>query len=189
MRRYLLAPLVLLAAVFAACEGDAVPGASSPLVNPYGPTASPTSTAVIIPGAEFARDTIRVLPNGGFASAIDLRVELPMTNAAYQQGLMGRPPLPDTEGMLFVMARRPVCSFWMKDTPSPLTIAFADADGRIIDIQDMEPFSLDTHDPGRPCAYALEMARGWFERHGVRAGDFLRFPWPANQPPPYPTER
>ncbi len=163
----LLAGTVVLA--LAACGGD---GSASPSLSPS-------------PVGPFGRDIIRVAPEGGAGRPFELHVELPATNAAYALGLMGRAPLPDTEGMLFVMKAKPSCSFWMKDTPSPLSIAFIDEDGRIVGIQDMEPFSLDLIDGGR-CAYALEVARGWFERQGVKTGDLIEFPWPADDPPPYP---
>lgn len=182
MQAALLGLMLGVSAFFTACE-ESVP--SQPSLTPFGSPASERS--VIVPGAAFIHSAVRVTTNGGFGAPIELRVELPTTEAGFQQGLMGSPPLPDTDGMLFVMARKPECIFWMKDTPSPLSIAFIGSDGRIFDILDMEPYSLDIRGPGRPCAYALEVAKGWFVRNDVRVGDRVEFPWPADQPPPYPT--
>jgi hypothetical protein len=63
----------------------------------------------------------------------------------------------------------------MKDTLIPLSIAFIDRDGRIVWITDMKPLTLDPHVPPRPILYALEMNKGWFSSHGVKAGDVVRF--------------
>ena len=62
----------------------------------------------------------------------------------------------------------------MKDTYIPLSIAFITADGRIVDIQDMEPLSLTLHFPSQPIRFALEVNRSWFTRHGVKVGDTVR---------------
>lgn len=191
-----LAVALIACLLFVACDegnrGEPPPAPLfvSPTVTPIPVSTLPpgprTERGVIIPGAAYVRETIRVLPGGGSRPPIELSVEAPITESGFQQGLMGAPPLPDTEGMLFVMARRGQCNFWMKDTPSPLSIAFVDEGGRIFAIRDMQPFSLDIIDPGRGCYYALEVAQGWFDRQGVRAGDLVQFPWPPGQPPPYP---
>ena len=181
MHRILAVPLFALI-LLAACGGtnDVSPATPIPGAETAVPNASPTATAA------FERDSMDVLPSGGTGTPIRLLIEIPTTQPAYGQGLMGRAPLPDSEGMLFVMARQPSCVFWMKDTPSPLSIAFADAEGRIFAIRDMQPFSTELTVPPAPCAYALEVAQGWFERHGVKPGDILRFSWPLTAIPPYP---
>ncbi|MDP6932352.1 MAG: DUF192 domain-containing protein, partial [Myxococcota bacterium] len=61
-------------------------------------------------------------------------------------------------------------SFWMKDTPLPLSIAFIDTAGRIVHIADMVPLDTSPVPSVRPAMYALEMDRGWFQAHGVYAG-------------------
>lgn len=183
MHRAFAAPLCALI-LLAACADDA----ATPRTTPAPTTAvavvgaSPSATAT----AAFARDALEVVPSGGAGTPIRLLIEIPTTQPAYQQGLMARARLPDSEGMLFVMLKQPGCVFWMKDTPSPLSIAFATAEGRIFAIRDMQPFSTEFTIPPAPCAYALEVAQGWFERHGVKAGDLLRFSWPLTAPPPYP---
>jgi uncharacterized membrane protein (UPF0127 family) len=85
------------------------------------------------------------------------------------------------EGMLFVYERQDWLSFWMKNTPLPLSIAFIDKDGKIVDIQDMESFSLDTHTSAYPARYALEMNRGWFAKEGIKAGDLVKIPPPVHR--------
>ncbi len=76
--------------------------------------------------------------------------------------------------MLFVFPEERVLDFWMRNTRIPLSIAFADASGRIVRIADMEPFSDAQVSSGAPARYALEVNAGWFARRGVRTGDDLR---------------
>src|SRR3990172_5329761 len=77
--------------------------------------------------------------------AIELRVPVAQTEAERTKGLSGLSELPMDGGMLFVFPDEGRVPFWMKDTSLPLSIAFIDANGRIVDIQDMEPLSEDIH--------------------------------------------
>ena len=86
-------------------------------------------------------------------------------------GLMHRAELGPNEGMLFVCDECAVQSFWMKDTPVALSIAFLDDDGAILHIDHMEPHSLDSHSSGHPVRYVLEVPQGWFDERGITAGD------------------
>jgi len=102
----------------------------------------------------------------------EITVEVALTPAQLTQGLKFRRSLPRDRGMLFVYSRPTAGGFWMKDTVIPLSIAFIDAHGRIINIRDMEPDDgAARHRPDRPFLYALEMNRGWFERNDIRVGD------------------
>jgi uncharacterized membrane protein (UPF0127 family) len=101
---------------------------------------------------------------------IPLTVELARTNEEQRMGLMFRKKLDDGEGMLFVYNRDQMLSFWMKNTIIPLSIAFISHDGRVIEIQDMRPQSLQSIRSSRSVRYALEVPRGWFERAGITGG-------------------
>ena len=107
---------------------------------------------------------------------IAVEVEVAMTEAQRQQGLMNRESLPADEGMFFVFPEEQRGSgFWMKNTLIPLSVAVADADGRITRILDMEPCTADPceiYDPG-PFVTALEANQGAFERWGVEVGDHM----------------
>jgi uncharacterized membrane protein (UPF0127 family) len=93
-----------------------------------------------------------------------------------QRGLMFTESLPADEGMLFVFEREQILSFWMKNTPLPLSVAFIDRKGRIVEIRRMEPLDEDTlHTSRRPAMYALEMNAGWFQEHQVKVGDSVEF--------------
>lgn len=105
-----------------------------------------------------------------------IRAEVVRTEGEKARGLMFRDKLAADEGMLFVYEREEFLTFWMKNTPLPLSIAFIDQKGRIVDIQDMEPFSLRTHTSARPARYALEMNRNWFQKNGIKVGDLAKIP-------------
>lgn len=102
-----------------------------------------------------------------------IRVEHAATPETLREGLMHRTALAAGTGMLFELGEPDIHCFWMKNTLIPLSIAFIDRDGRIIDIQDMRPQSLDPHCPAAPVTQALEMNQGWFARAGVRVGDHV----------------
>ena len=109
---------------------------------------------------------------------VPVRVEVADTDAERQTGLMGRTVLPEEAGMLFVFEGEQTLSFWMRDTLIPLSIAYIDAEGRIVDIQDMQP--LDDVPPHYVSAehaqYALEVNQGFFEGRGVAVGDTVELP-------------
>ena len=75
--------------------------------------------------------------------------------------------------MLFVFSSDQQAAFWMKDTFIPLSIAFIAADGRILEIQDMQPLSTDLHRPPSAYRYALEVNQGFLK--SVKAGDRVEF--------------
>ena len=91
-----------------------------------------------------------------------------------QVGLMHRPTMPAQRGMLFVFAQANTHCMWMRNTYIPLSVAFMDEEGRIINIEDMTPHSEDNHCARRPARYALEMNRGWFAQRGIAPGSKLR---------------
>lgn len=101
-------------------------------------------------------------------------VEVAATAAARNRGLMFREHLAPDHGMLFVFEDDTSTCFWMKNTPLPLTIAFIDTQGVIINLRDMQPHSEASHCPARPMRYALEMRQGWFLGYGISAGQQVK---------------
>lgn len=99
-----------------------------------------------------------------------IHAEVAATEASRQRGLMYRHLLPPDQGMLFVFDEPAVQCFWMKNTPLPLSIAFIDARGAIVNITDMQAQSTDIHCPAGPVRYALEMRQGWFAEHQIQVG-------------------
>jgi len=93
-----------------------------------------------------------------------------------QIGLMYRKEMAVHEGMLFVFERPAVQCFWMKNTLLPLTAAFLADDGTIVNLENMEPQSLDSHCSRRAVRFVLEMNQGWFAKRGLHAGAKLSGP-------------
>jgi uncharacterized membrane protein (UPF0127 family) len=105
------------------------------------------------------------------AKGHEISASVAATFAQRKQGLMNRKSLGENEGMLFVFPREERHAMWMKNTLIPLGVAFIDTKGVIINIAEMVPLSLDQHAAQKPAKYALEMNAGWFQSHGIQAGD------------------
>lgn len=92
-----------------------------------------------------------------------------------RMGLMFRQALAPNHGMLFVFESRATQCMWMRNTLIPLSVAFIDDDGRLINIEDMQPKDeLTQHCSRQPARYALEMTQGWFAQRKIGAGDLVR---------------
>ncbi len=99
-----------------------------------------------------------------------IRAEVAADYESRGRGLMFRKSLAPNSGMLFVFEAPGLQCMWMKNTDLPLSVAFLDAQGTIINIADMQPHTEDSHCAKRPALYALEMEQGWFARRGIKAG-------------------
>ena len=100
-----------------------------------------------------------------------LRVEVVSTDADRAKGLMHRTSLGANDGMLFVFDEPAYHSMWMKNTLIPLSVAFIDAQGLILNILDMEPHTETPNMSAGPSIYAIETNKGWFAGKNVKAGD------------------
>jgi hypothetical protein len=99
-----------------------------------------------------------------------IRAEVAADYSARGRGLMFRKALAPNGGMLFIFDGADIHCMWMKNTYIPLSVAFLDAQGAIINIADMQPHSEQSHCAARPAVYALEMTLGWFAERGVKPG-------------------
>ena len=145
MRR---SPLVLLLLVASGCSAD--PAVRS---DPAGPA------------------EVVVRTDAGERS---LSVRVADSEAERAQGLMGVHDLPTDEGMAFVFEEPSTSTFWMRDTPIPLAIAFVGEDGHILTITEMTPCPSDpchTYAADGPYTLAVEANAGWFGANGVAVGD------------------
>jgi hypothetical protein len=104
-------------------------------------------------------------------NGIPINIEVADTQNARNNGLMHRQTLGDDDGMLFIFSEPNVRSFWMKNTHIPLSIAYADGDGVILNIEDMYPHVETGVISSGLATYALEMNQGWFEKNAIVPGN------------------
>jgi uncharacterized membrane protein (UPF0127 family) len=149
----------------------ALPGSTaSPTDQPPAPTADAAGTPFVV------WSTVDLTVSRPSRPPLTLRVQIADTPSKQSIGLSGRQSLGDIDGMLFVFAQPGRYDFWMRNTAIPLSIAFADATGKIIAIQDMAPETDTRHSPNGDYLYALEVAQGDFSQRDIRVGDRLVVP-------------
>lgn len=107
-------------------------------------------------------------------NSVFVNAEIARKEEERSYGFMNRRNIPDGTGMLFVFETDQMLSFWMKNTPHPLSIAYIDRSGIIRDIFDMTPFSLSPVKSSRSVRYALEVPQGWFEKTGIKTGCMVK---------------
>lgn len=105
-----------------------------------------------------------------------VEAELASTQEERNCGFMERKKIPDGTGMLFIFEYDQKLSFWMKNTPHPLSIAYIDSNGIIREIYDMTPFSLSSIESTVSVRYALEVPQGWFQKNNITPGDKITLP-------------
>jgi uncharacterized protein len=158
--------LVVLSLVFAGCVSGSAENSSEP------------RAATTDSGGARASGLPTVTIDASSGEEVEVRVEIADDASERARGLMHRAALAENRGMLFVFPREERLSFWMKNTLIPLSIAFVDSEGRIVDIQDMKPLDDDppSYVSAEPAQYALEVNQGFFEERGVEVGDRARLP-------------
>lgn len=102
-----------------------------------------------------------------------IKAEVAAKNAERQEGLMYRKKIGPNEGMLFLFDTPAKVCMWMKNTFIPLSVAFIDTSGRIINIEDMAPQTMDSHCAKKPALYALELNQGWFKQKNINPGSTI----------------
>ena len=119
------------------------------------------------------KDLTITRPDG---TAIIIRAELARTQKEQMKGYMERTRIPEGTGMLFIFERDQILSFWMKNTPTALSIAYIDSRGTIREIYDMTPLSLASVTSNMSLRYALEVPQGWFQKNNIAAGAVISLP-------------
>lgn len=107
---------------------------------------------------------------------VALTAEVADTDESRSRGYMERGEIPFGTGMIFIFDKDQQLSFWMKNTPHPLSIAYIDSRGVIREIYDMTPFSLSSCVSSVSVRYALEVPQGWFEEENISVGDKVIIP-------------
>jgi uncharacterized membrane protein (UPF0127 family) len=130
---------------------------SPPTVNPL--LAEPTEAQPRLP-------TIKL-----WVGPAEITAEVASQFREVQTGMMFRTNVVEDEGMIFVFREPQRVAFWMKNCPKPLSCAYIDPDGTILEIRPMEPYNTNSivSETDR-VMFVLETARGWFDRHSVRPG-------------------
>jgi uncharacterized protein len=103
-----------------------------------------------------------------------IHVEVAYSGPERAQGLMFRDHLGRNQGMLFVFPEIGQPCMWMRNTLVPLSVAFLDDKGVIINVEDMAPKTEDSHCAKAPVRFALEMTLGWFKDHGALPGSKIQ---------------
>lgn len=107
----------------------------------------------------------------------DLTVEVAADFRTRGKGLMHREELAEGKGMIFVYPHKDICRLWMKNTYIPLSVAFLDEDGRILQIIDMKKTdSSKIYRSKMKVKYALEVPLGWFDKNDIKTGDSCIIP-------------
>lgn len=107
---------------------------------------------------------------------LNLKAEIAVKKEERNYGFMNRKKIPHGTGMLFVFENEQQLSFWMKNTPHPLSIAYITKNGIIKDIFDMKPYSVSSVQSSGSVKYALEVPQGWFSICGISKGDKVDIP-------------
>ena len=99
-----------------------------------------------------------------------IEAEVAATPESRQTGMMLRTSMLPHRGMLFVFPEIAKHCMWMRNTLLPLSVAFLDEKGQILNVEDMQPKTEDNHCSAKPARYALEMNLGWFRSRGLGTG-------------------
>ena len=110
------------------------------------------------------------------AGMFQIDAQVAATPKQREIGLMFRQDMATHEGMLFVFEQPQQQCFWMKNTLLPLTAAFVDEDGTIVNLADMKPQSTQSHCSDQPVRFVLEMNQGWFAKRNIKKGFKLKGP-------------
>ena len=124
--------------------------------------------ACLVPAAALAQGA---LPTMQLQLGMHLvKAEVAATDPARIRGLMFRESLHGNQGMVFLFDAKTRQCMWMRNTLIPLSVAFIDDDGSIVNIEDMQPHTDNSHCSTRPVRYALEMSKGWFAQRALGPG-------------------
>ena len=116
-----------------------------------------------------AHDVLRLEIND-----VTLTAEVACDDPSRRLGLGNRDGLPVDHGMLFIFRNAEIRKFWMKNTRIPLSIAFIDDDGKVLQIEHMKPNDLTSTLSNHKVRYALEVDEGWFKEHNIKVGDRIK---------------
>jgi uncharacterized membrane protein (UPF0127 family) len=156
-------PVLLGLLALAGCSQQAAPPA---------PAVAPVAAAAPAPGSSYpTKAQPRLQTTKLFIGPKEITAELAITGLQVQTGMMFRTNMPANEGMLFVFDTPHRASFWMKNTVYPLTAAYIDPEGVILEIHDLQPLNeVSVTASNLNIQYVLEVNRDWFKSNGIPVG-------------------
>ncbi len=168
--------LFVLLLLMAGCGGgeSSAPEEDGPVTTAPAQTTAEATQNTIVASAPEGSTIIAITGSTGERSEVE--VEIADDQAEQRRGLMERTELAENAGMLFVFDREEPRSFWMRNTLIPLSIAYIASDGRIVDIQNMQPLDETSHPSAAPAQYALEVNQGFFAERGIEVGNEVEIP-------------
>jgi hypothetical protein len=104
-------------------------------------------------------------------SGYTLSAEVAYKKESRIRGLAYRNFMKKNSGMLFIFPEASIHSMWMVNTYIPLSVAFLDKNGMILNIIDMSPHTRTRNSATSKAKYALEMNLGWFSSRSIKAGE------------------
>ena len=175
----LLASLLLLASCAGGDSGDKseAPEETAEKTTEKSATTTPETTTAPPPEeakAEQPTNTLVLINSSG--QRVEVQVEIADEREEQERGLRGRTELAEDAGMLFVFEREGRPNIWTKYTQIPISVAFINGQGNIVDIHDREPLDETPRPPAAPAKFVLMVNQGFFEERGVEVGDCLSSP-------------
>ncbi|WP_373514069.1 DUF192 domain-containing protein [Persicitalea sp.] len=145
-----------------------------PYLNERGEATSSPRTESTAATSFVKEGEVTFLSEGKTISKID--IEIAENEAEQSKGLMYRPYMPDSVGMLFVFQDSKPLGFWMKNTQIPLDIIYVDSNRKIVSIQkNAKPYSEENLPSLSPAQYVVEVNAGYVDQHGIAVGDVIQF--------------
>ena len=170
-QRVLTGAVIALLATLIGCAEK--PGAAPPEQAPQNPT---PAQAPVLPASYAMTNAQPKLPTVKlWLGPREIEAEIASTTVQIATGMMFRKEMAENEGMLFVFLRPHRTAFYMRNTYVPLSCAYIDPDGAILELHDMKPL-----DESQILAktdniqYVLEMRQGWFARNNISVGTVVR---------------
>lgn len=137
------------------------------------PTPPAPAPAAKQPYLDHAQPRLRTLQM--YIGPHEITAEIAITQTEIATGMMFRETMEENEGMLFVFPVAHRVAFYMRNTRVPLSLAYFDQEGTILEIHDLEPFDeTPVQSESSQIKYVLEMKQGWFDRHQIQVGAFAR---------------
>lgn len=109
-----------------------------------------------------------------YIGAEAITTEVALTFEQKATGMMFRKSMPENEAMLFVFSVPFRASFYMRNTTVPLSAAYLDSEGTIVELHDLKPLDETPVEASADnIQFVLEMNQGWFKRHNIGPGAII----------------